>query len=127
MELAVCLIKPDGMDHVREIQAYLDSLGVRVLKELRWCIQESDVEVLYSAVLHSQPRAIERVKQSMVSQCVCVLLCGKETDLLFLLKSAKQYLRRTYMRDNPKGVVHTSDNKEEAEREVAHFFGEEFD
>lgn len=121
---AVCLVKPDGMDRIAEIRSYLQDQGIMILKEVDWQITEEDVEVLYLPVLQSQPYAVNLVKESMVTRTVHIMLCEGDEDLFVRFYAAKQYLRATYKKDNPKGIVHTSDNEEEAEREIAHFLAE---
>ena len=117
--IAICLIKPDGMDREEEIKSHLASLGITILKEAFLRLVPNDVMYLYPSLM-TRPDALALTCKSMTAGPVKVLLCHSE-DIFVRLRSAKQYLRATYKKDNTKGVVHTSEHKEEAAREIEYF------
>lgn len=118
-DIAICLIKPDGMDYEGEIRSYLISLGITIIKEVSLRMVPEDVVYLYPS-LAARPDALALTCKSMTVGPVKMLLCRSE-GVFDQLRSAKQYLRATYKKDNAKGVVHTSEHKEEAAREIEYF------
>lgn len=118
---AMCLIKPDGMDHSSEITAYLKSIGVKLIRRSRVLLTIDDVRFLYPT-LPSRPDIFHRTCDSMTLGEVEIIECEMESDIFSILKGAKTRLRALYAKTNPKGVVHTSEHCAEASRELERFF-----
>jgi nucleoside diphosphate kinase len=116
---AICIIKPDGLDHVQEIREYLKTIGILIIEEWYACLDIADVRYMYPS-LEERPDAFQRACNSMTSQEVIVMVCSGDSVHL-ILKQAKVFLRGTYMKNNPKGVIHASETLEEALREVEYF------
>lgn len=84
-------------------------------------MSEEDVRFLYSPILETEPFAVKQACKGMKSKPVILVLCEGDEDMYKILKKSKDYLRKFYNKENPTGIMHTPDNKEEAEREIEYF------
>lgn len=121
MRQAYYLVKPDGIDNFIEIENYIISTGLKIIKKFDYIMSEEDVRFLYSPILITEPFAVEQACKGMKSKLVKLVLCEGGEDIYKILKESKDYLRKFYNKENPTGIMHTPDDKEEAEREIEYF------
>ena len=111
-----CILKPEFLEHEYEFEELLKNNNWQIVQKVKRTLSIPEVEELYC--MHKDKDFYKDLCTYMASGDSISYLCHKDCkDPIAEMKKIKNKVRKTWGKDEMKNGMHSSDSKENVERE----------
>ena len=113
------MIKPSGIDHVKEIKAIINAHGLIIMQQRKLVLKENRLDKLYE--MHKEKPFYGDLKSSLLNKEVIAMKIYGENAVENYRDAVKE-IREKYAVNKTENAVHGSDSPERAKIEINLFF-----